>query len=379
MKILMVIDSLDKGGKERRMLELINGLIKSGQGFNIYLVLLTDKVEYQYVYDLPIKFEVLRRRFKKDPAIIFKLKRIITLYKPDIIHSWSTMASVYLSFSNIFRRKPMINAVLADAHPHLNISDKHYLRVKLTTPFSDVFISNSEAGIRAYKTPAHKSICIYNGIDFNRFKNLRSPEEVEIEILGGKKNERIIIAMMASFDERKDFNTFLNVAKKMALTDSRLVFLFIGGGPTLVPLKNSVLPGILDTQIIFTGKRDDIESILQIVDVGVLMTNAENHGEGLSNSIIEFMASGKPVIASRGGGTDEIVLDHFNGFLIDPKNEDQLIQKIDLLINNRKVLNDLGENARKWAFETFNLEKKTNEYIELYRKLAPEKANKAGG
>ena len=371
----MVIDSLDKGGKERRMLELIKGLLKSGEEFNIYLVLLTDKVEYQYVYDLPIKFEILKRRFKKDPSIIFKLGRIISSFKPDIIHSWSTMASIYLSFSNLFSRKPLINAVLADAHPHLNFSDKHYLRVKLTTPFSDVFISNSEAGIRSYKTPADKSVCIYNGIDFNRFKNLRSQENVEMEMLGDRKNGRIVIAMMATFDERKDFSTFLNAAIKMSLINNRLVFLLIGGGPALAPMRNKVPREMLDNQIFFTGKRDDIESLLQIIDIGVLMTNSENHGEGVSNSIIEYMASGKPVIASRGGGTDEVVRDHFNGFLIDPKDESQLIQKINLLINDRALLNSLGNNAHNWAQETFDLDKKTREYIDLYHKLSPEKVN----
>jgi glycosyltransferase involved in cell wall biosynthesis len=375
MNILMVIDSLDKGGKERRMLELIKGLLKSGEEFNIYLVLLTDKVEYQYVYDLPIKFEILKRRFKKDPSIIFKLGRIISSFKPDIIHSWSTMASIYLSFSNLFSRKPLINAVLADAHPHLNFSDKHYLRVKLTTPFSDVFISNSEAGIRSYKTPADKSVCIYNGIDFNRFKNLRSQENVEMEMLGDRKNGRIVIAMMATFDERKDFSTFLNAAIKMSLINNRLVFLLIGGGPALAPMRNKVPREMLDNQIFFTGKRDDIESLLQIIDIGVLMTNSENHGEGVSNSIIEYMASGKPVIASRGGGTDEVVRDHFNGFLIDPKDESQLIQKINLLINDRALLNSLGNNAHNWAQETFDLDKKTREYIDLYHKLSPEKVN----
>jgi glycosyltransferase involved in cell wall biosynthesis len=377
MKILMVIDSLDKGGKERRMLELIKGLVKTGEGFDIYLVSLTDTVEYQYVYDLPIKFEILKRKFRKDPSIIFKLKKIISTFNPDIIHSWSTMASIYLSFSNFFTRKPLINAVLADAHPHLTLSDKHYLRVKLTTPFSDVFISNSQAGIRSYKTPSNKSVCIYNGIDFNRFKNLPPQENVEIETLGGRKNGRIVVAMMASFDERKDFASFLYVAIKMASVNNRLIFLLIGGGPTLEPLKSTVPQDMLDKQIIFTGKREDVESLLQIIDIGVLMTNAQNHGEGVSNSIIEYMSSGKPVIASRGGGTDEVVRDHFNGYLVDPKNEEQLLEKINLLVNNSELMQELGMNAFKWSRLTFDLDEKTREYINLYHSLVTKQAKSA--
>src|ERR1700676_4085129 len=127
MKILMIIDSLDKGGKERRMLELIKGLKSRQDGFDIYLISLTDVVEYEYVYDLPIKFEIIKRKYKKDITVVYKLRKIISSFKPDIIHSWSTMASVYLSIANFFSRVPVVSGVLADAFANLNLSDKHYL------------------------------------------------------------------------------------------------------------------------------------------------------------------------------------------------------------------------------------------------------------
>jgi glycosyltransferase involved in cell wall biosynthesis len=370
MKIMMVIDSLDKGGKERRMLELIKGLKNRNNDFEIYLISLSDRIEYEYVYDLPIQFEVIKRKFKKDLSIPFKLKRIISTFKPDIIHSWSTMASVYLSFSNLFTGIPLINAVLADAPVGLNISDKHFLRVKLTTPFSDLFISNSKAGIVAYNTPRYKSVCIYNGIDFGRFENLRPEKEMRSEILGYGSENKFVISMVASFDERKDFGTLVNAAVKLCSNGTSFVFLLIGAGPLLEKLKSSV-PGkfLQNKQIIFAGKRNDVESVLQIVDVGVLMTNAKNHGEGVSNSIIECMASGKPVIASSGGGTDEVIVNGFNGYLIDPGNEEQLMEKIEKLYNDRTLLKTLGMNAGAYARDRFELENKTTEYITLYRNL----------
>ncbi len=373
MKILMVIDSLDKGGKERRMLELIKGLKKNANQFDIYLLCLTDRIEYKYVYDLPIKFEVLKRNFKKDPTIVLKLKKAISAFKPDIIHSWSTMSSVYISISNLFTGIPMINAVLADAPLHLNIFNKHYLRVKLTTPFSNLFVSNSRAGIISYKTPKNKSVCIYNGIDFARFENLRSVREVRSEILGYKHSNIFVVAMIASFDERKDFETLVDAAIKMCFKNPSYVFLLVGDGPTLEKLKNKVPDDLKDKrQIIFTGKRDDVESLLQIIDLGVLMTNADNHGEGISNTIIEFMAMGKPVLASRGGGTDEVVKDNYNGFLIDSGNEEQLTGKIEFLFNHRPLLASMGEQARKYAMKNFELAEKTAEYIQLYRNLVPD-------
>ncbi len=367
---MMVIDSLDKGGKERRLLELIKGLKNTENQFDILLLSLTDRIEYEYVFDLPIKFEVLNRKYKKDLSFFLKLKKIITEFKPDIIHSWSTMASVYLSISNLFSGIPLINGVLADAPLHLNIFDKHYFRVKLTSPFTDMFVSNSKAGITSYKTPKHKSVCIYNGVDFNRFENLSPVNELKNEILGYKTGEKFVIAMVASFDERKDFETVVNAAIKLCSGNPSYVFLLVGSGPVLEKLKNKVPKALLNNrQIIFTGKRNDVESVLQIIDIGVLMTNAENHGEGISNTIIEYMAMGKPVLASRGGGTDEIVKDNYNGLLIDPGNVEQLMGKIESLYNNRSLLNTLGANARKYARDNFELGQKTGEYIELYRNL----------
>lgn len=365
----MVIDSLDKGGKERRMLELVKGLKRRPEEFDIYLLSLTDKVEYKYVYDLPIKFEVIKRKYKKDPSLVLRLKKIINAFKPDIIHSWSTMASVYLSISNPFSKIPLVNAVLADAHNNLNLSDKHFFRVKLTTPFSTVFVANSKAGIKSYKTPLERSVCIYNGIDFSRFQNLRPIKEVEFDILKESKSDRFIVAMVASFDERKDFKTAIQAALKICQTNPKLIFLFVGEGPDWETCKALVPSDLLNSRIIFTGKKDDVESILQIVDVGLLITNAENHGEGISNSIIESLAMGKPVIASRGGGTDEVVLDNFNGFLIDPHNPDQIIEKINLLYADRDLLCKLGKNGYQWVREHFDIVQKTGEYVTLYSQL----------
>src|SRR5215510_3896350 len=104
MKILMVIDSIVKGGRERRMLELVKSLTQPGQDHTIYLVALTNVIEYDYVHQLPIKLEIIERKSKKDLSVVFKLRRIIKDFQPDIIHCWGSMASIYLSVVNIFTK-----------------------------------------------------------------------------------------------------------------------------------------------------------------------------------------------------------------------------------------------------------------------------------
>lgn len=365
----MVINTLKKGGKERRMLELIRGLKKAGDHYEIYLVSLSDDVEYPYVYDLPITFEKITKKNSKDFSLIFKLRRIIKKFNPDIIHSWDITASGYLNFANFLLNKTILHGIIYDASAKLNPFNRSlHRRIKLLTPFSKVFIANSMAGIKAYGTPLRKSVCIYNGIDFNRFSNLKPVPQVEQEILGGPKNNRFVIAMVAAFEIRKDHGTLISAATRMCQRDPNIIFLLIGNGVYMDSIKEKVPAGLLDKQIMFLGNRNDVESILQIVDTGVLITNAENHGEGISNSIVEYMAAGKPVIATKGGGTDEIVQDGVNGFLIEPRNEDQIIEKVCLLRDDRGYSMKMGKNAYQWVYDRFSLERMTGSFIELYQK-----------
>jgi glycosyltransferase involved in cell wall biosynthesis len=371
MKILMVINTLQKGGKERRMLELIKGLKKRGDQFDIYLVSLTDIVDYPYVYDLPIRFEIIAKKTDgKDFSLIFKLRKIIKDFKPDIIHSWDTTVSKYLLIANAFYNRPMVHGIIYDASANKSPFNRAlYKRVKMITPFAKVIIANSHAGIRAYKTPLRKSVCIHNGIDFNRFKNLKPVEQMEHELLGEQKGSKFVLAMVAQFEIRKDYDSLIEAAIRLCSKNKDFVFLLIGHG-TMVEEKKAKVPAELNKQILFLGSRQDIESILQVIDAGLLLTNSDDHGEGISNSIVEYMASAKPVIATKGGGTDEIVLNGENGYLVEPKNTDQLVEKIEALRQNPEMAEIMGKNAYNWVNKEFNIEKMTEAFIELYRKYS---------
>lgn len=365
----MVIDALGKGGKERRMLELIKGLNAVKNSYEITLVSLTDLVGYDYVYDLPIKFIVLKRNSKLDFSIIWKLKSIIKDFNPDIIHSWSTMASVYLVLAKAGTKIPFINGFIADAPAIVNIYDKYYWRVKFTTPFSDAFVANSLAGSKAYKTPPSRTFCINNGIDFSRFENLRARKDVEKEILGEDKSSQFLIAMVATFSDKKDYKTLINAAIELCNDDPEYFFILIGDGPTKKILQLKVKEAGFSERILFLGKRSDVESLLQIADIGVLMT----YTEGLSNAIIEYMAMGLPVIASKGGGTDELIEDGFNGYMVDTESKVQLKERIVLLKNDKKKFKYIAQNAFQWVREQFDISKKTNEYENLYYTLVKKK------
>lgn len=366
MKILMITNTLKKGGKERRMLELIKGLLEADSNCRIMLVSLDNIVDYPQVYEMPIRFEMILKGKSKDWKLAFKLRRIIRDFNPDIIHSWDITASAYLQIANLFSRKPVIHGVIYDAAADSDVFRKHYRRIKMLTPFSKMFVANSKAGLAAYKTPAPKSVCIYNGINLNRFNQLPPIEETAAQLWREKK-PRFVVMMVAAFEIRKDHGTLLEAAIQLIKEDASFHFVFIGEGEFRSAIMEKVPAHLLNNQLLFTGMRHDIEALLQCADVGVLTTNADNHGEGLSNAIIEYMASGLPVIATRGGGTDELVRENETGLLIAPGDVNALAAAIRQLKNDPLLASRLGKNGAAWVRSELNLERVTQSYLQLYR------------
>jgi glycosyltransferase involved in cell wall biosynthesis len=364
MKILFITDSIGKGGKERRMLELIRNLTVSLK-YQLILVTLSDRIDYNLVYELPIELIIVKRNFKKDPFIFFKLFKIIKKNSPDVIHSWGSMSNIYtLPIARILRIK-FITSVIANASKNLSWRNKEYFRSKLVFPYADKITSNSFAGLNAYKAPLNKSICIYNGFDPKRSINLEEKEGVKQQL--GIQN-KTIIGMVAGFEERKDYLTLISAAKAVISLHPESVFVFIGDGK----LKDSMVravPKEISQMIHFLGKIDNVESYINIFDIAILCTNTNVHQEGISNSIMEYMALGKPVIATEGGGTNEIIIDNETGFLIPPYNPSVLAAKINYLIEHPGLRTKLGENGRLRINQSFSIEKMCSQFYSLYDQL----------
>lgn len=366
MKILMITNTLKKGGKERRMLELIKGLLQADTGCRIMLVSLDNIVDYPQVYELPIRFETIVKGKSKDWKLAFKLRAVIKDFNPDIIHSWDITASAYLQIANLLSRKPVIHGVIYDAAADSDVFRKHYRRIKILTPFSRMFVANSKAGLAAYGTPPSRSVCIYNGIDLNRFKELPEAATIAEQLWPGNDRPRFVVIMVAAFEIRKDHGTLIRAALKLIDEDPAYHFVLVGEGEFRIDVMKQIPSHLLKDRILFTGMRHDIEAVLQCADVGVLTTNAGNHGEGLSNAIIEYMASGLPVVATKGGGTDELVRENETGLLIPPGDSDALIAAIRKLKNNSALAKQLGKTGATWVQNELNLERVTQSYLQLY-------------
>ena len=360
MKILFFIESLRSGGKERRLVELIKGL-KKYPDIECKLVLTRKDIHYKDIFSTGTKIHyIVRKHFKKDLRLFFLFFKIAKNYKPDIIHAWCNMAAIYALPVKILFNIPLINSSITHSSP-LKTFSKSWLYLKLTIPFTDIVISNSRAGLVAHKLKENsKNLIIHNGFNFDRIKDLSSKSEIRKKI---NVTTKYIVAMVASFSSYKDYSTYIKAANKVLNNNKNITFLCIGSGNNVSYKK--MVKSMYRDNVRFLGIQDNVESIMNICDIGVLST----YTEGISNSIMEFMALGKPVITTYNAGTKELLVDGESGIFVKSKSVDQLSSQIIYLLKDQKLALKLGMNAKQRIQKWFNLEKMVICYKKIYQNL----------
>lgn len=363
IKVVHIIENLISGGKERRLVELLKGSLNSPDVEN-YLLVLSDEIHYKEVLDM--KYMIVSRSENSEMQCLFKSYSYIKKINPDIIHSWGGLASAFASVISFLQRRKFVNGMVTAASDKFPL--KTVLYSKFSFPFSDLIVSNSLAGLDAFRVPKNKRRHVYNGFNNKRLENLKSKEEI-LERFSIKT--QYVIGMVANVTAHKDYDTYLEAASKILNQRNDVTFLCIGKDRSLGAKQGTTIEDYRraypSEKIIFTGMQNDIESISNILDIGVLITH--NHGEGISNSILEYMALGKPVIATDKGGTVELVERDKNGFLIGYENPEDLVKSIQTLLDDPALREKMGKRSKEIVKEKFSIENMVQRTIEIYISL----------
>ncbi len=358
MKILHIIDNLQGGGKERRLIQLCNGLVESGISSSI--LILENINEYQDSIDSKVEVYCLSGNYKNYINAFLKINTLLKQINPDIVQVWSPLiTSSIATFSAKLNNIKVIGSYITVATP-MRYTNKLYIFKLYLKRACDKIVTNSYAGLKSYGINNKKGSVIYNGFDLNRFNKLNSIanliNDLGIEI-------KFLCIMVARFDKAKDYETYLEAACSISQTKKDIAFLCLGQGPDLDFLSNKYMNY---KNIVFLGFKENSLDYINASNIGILCTNNKVHLEGVSNSLIEYMFLKKPVIATSGGGSDEIVINDYNGYLIEPYNAAELAKKILLLYNNSNKCSLIGKNAYEFALNNFSLKDKVNEYKKIY-------------
>lgn len=361
MHIVHIIDTLRSGGRERQLVELLKGLSKK-VNVKCDLIVMSDEIHYTYLSEYNIGIHKLIRNSKHDISIFFRLYKLINSLNPDILHSWGSMCSVYCLPFLLLSKKPFINGFLRNAPPNWNWRNKDWIRCFSTFPFSDAIIANSNVALDIYKVPTEKAYCIHNGFDFERVGNIKEPYLIKEQLGVVTPN---VVGMVASFSKNKDYLAFINCALAILKERSDITFIAIGDGENKSKCEN-LIPEEYKKNFVFTGKILNTEEVINIFNVGMLLSNIEVHGEGISNSIMEYMALGKPVIASDCGGNKELIIDGETGYIVPANSCEQVVPKIIELLDNQELSSGFGNAGYERINKYFNFPTLINEYLDIY-------------
>ena len=358
MNILFIIEGMSRGGKERQLVEMIKNLAKKPE-YKLCLCILNEKNEFPELLDYLTDVYNFERGNKINFRLLIQLVKITKLFKPDVIHTWDPISSFYTIFLKLKGRFLYINNTIRWAQPKsfFSISDK--ILFKLIFFFSDIVVANSFAGLRLY-APENKGTVVYNGFNLQRANISEDINTLkkEYDIVSDK-----VVGMVANITDLKDYKTFIKAAAIISKKRDDTIFVSVGTGNKSEEAKRLVREYKLDQKFIFLGKRNNVERIIKVFDVGVLAS----FSEGMSNSIMEYMALAKPVVATDSGGTKELIINGETGFLTKQEDFCEMAEKIEYFLENRENAINYGLNGFLRISNDFGLEQMVENYITIYK------------
>ncbi len=359
LRILHFVDSLRVGGKERQIVELLKGLCRSSSVESIVVTMGTEQFYLADIQRLGIPLFYLLRKVRWDPTVFPRLLRILLKFRPDIIHTNSEMAMSYAWPLARLMNIRIINNTIRNAFSGNGLRWRWH---ELMLPLADARVANSKAGFasRGMRHDGPGNYVIYNGFDLERFETRGG---LGSEALGFDPKGRKVVGMVAEFSDYKDFPTFIRAAQKVLAQRQDVVFVAVGDGKNLDVCKRMVSPG--EKSIRFLGERKDVKALVQQMDIGVLCTFTE----GISNSVMEYMAAGKPVVVTDGGGSSELVIDGETGFLVTSADPTAVAQKIELLLDDAQKARAMGAAGRRRLEKGFSLEQLVGNTLRMYEEV----------
>jgi glycosyltransferase involved in cell wall biosynthesis len=216
-----------------------------------------------------------------------------------------------------------------------------------------VVVANSAAAaerLRREFVPASKIQIIANGVDSDAFAPSRSARPLR----------RIV--MVANLREEKGHDTLIDAAPRIRAAHPDATILLVGDGPLRETLRRRVAALGLDRAVEFAGERQDVAALLSSSDVFVLPSRSE----ASPNGVLEAMASGLPIVASRVGGIPELVDSGIDGVLVEPNDPAALADAVIDLMDRPEWARVLGRAARERAEDRHGFDRMVARFERLY-------------
>jgi len=371
--IAHVIHRLDFGGLENGLVNLINRI---PQGcYRHAIICMTDYSDFaKRITNPQVSLHALHKSDGMDVKIYYRLWKLLRELRPDIVHTRNLSAleaGVIAALAGVPGR---IHGEHGRDSYDIDGTNKKYLRLRrMCQPFVQRFIPLSkdlEKWLEALvHIPKQKIRQIYNGVDQARFYPPDSGRRT-LPCDAFSEEERFIIGTVGRVQEVKDQLTLVRAVAALVSEDEglrgRLCLAIIGDGPMMPEL--AALVESMDIRDItwLAGARNDIPELMRAMDLFVLPSKAE----GISNTILEAMASGLPVVATSVGGNTELVVQDETGDLVPASDPMAMATALKRFINEADRGPRFGRAGRRRVEEGFSIEAMVAAYLGVYDELA---------
>lgn len=361
-----VIHSLATGGLENGVVNLVNS---AGPEFRHVIVCLTEAGAMRDRLKPEVEVFAIGKQPGNDLRAVWRLVGLLRRVRPAIVHSrnWAAFDAVPAA------RVARVPVVVHGEHGR-DISDPHGRNRRrnrarrvlspLVTRFVTVSRDLERWLVEDVRIPARKVLTIHNGVHLDRFVRSASPEARRVL---GLPADTLVVGTVGRLDPVKDQAGLVRSFAALLRGQPDAFLVLAGEGPCRADLTRLIRELGVEPRVRLLGDCPDVPLVLGAMDLFVLPSIAE----GMSNTVLEAMAAGLPVVATRVGGNPEMVEDGVTGRLVAPQDPGALTEAIACYAEDPHLRAVHGKASRQRATEHFGLERMCEAYADLYSRLRP--------
>jgi Glycosyltransferase len=353
LKICFIAGTLGQGGAEQQLFYIVRALRQSGA--NISLISLTrGDIWEERIRELGVPI-VWMGKYGSRALRLARMIKELRKNPPNILQSQHFFTNLYAVAAARAIRAHDVGAMRSDAIGEVRATGAMFGRMSLHLP--RLIAANSQIAIQnAIKlgVPTARLHHLPNVVDTERFKP------------GVRKDEQTIrLLAVGRLHKAKRFDRFISLVARInnQVAQVKIKAMIVGDGPERMQLEQQAAElGLLPDAIEFRGPQAEMASIYRDADILVLTSDRE----GTPNVVLEAMASGLPVVATRVGGVSQIVQDEQTGYTANPDDEERLTSLLLKLISDRALRMRMGCRGRDYIESNHSLNRLPNLLAGLY-------------
>ena len=381
--VLQLVGSFNQGGSERQAVQVTRLLCEGGR-YNVHLACLDPggplRAEAEAAgLDIPA-FPLTSFHDRNTAAQLRRFARYLRERRIELVQAYDFYTNVFGMAGAVLARVPVRVAARRETDGMRTAAQK--LVERQAFRLAHVVAVNSDAVGRELVrdgVPARKIVTVYNGMDTRRVHPLPGLDREEaLASLGlptDGQRRRFVTVVANMRHPVKDQATFLRAARRVRERVPEAAFVLAGEGALVEHYRGLAAELGLGGHVFFTGRCARVAELLAVSEVCALSSRGV---EGFSNSIIEYMAAARPVVATDVGGAAEAVADGETGFVVPPGDEEALAARVVELLNDPARAREMGGRGLQRVKEKFSCEAQLARVEGLYARLLGGRRGRAG-